>query len=85
MRRSAERALLPAGLRDVLPPDAAFEAAVVKRPLACFAARILGIGRRTVLFHPEHVRAKLRAASPVRADLGRAATAPAGCAPWPGC
>jgi len=39
MRRSAERALLPAGLRDVLPPDAAFEAAVVERLLACFAAQ----------------------------------------------
>ncbi|MEX2008838.1 MAG: ATP phosphoribosyltransferase regulatory subunit, partial [Dongiaceae bacterium] len=39
MGRSAERALLPAGLRDVLPPDAAFEAAVVARLLACFAAQ----------------------------------------------
>lgn len=33
------KALLPAGLRDVLPPDAAFEAAVVERLLAFFAAR----------------------------------------------
>jgi len=32
------RALLPAGLRDVLPPDAAFEAAVVEKLIACFAA-----------------------------------------------
>jgi ATP phosphoribosyltransferase regulatory subunit len=33
-----QRALLPAGLRDVLPPDAAFEAAVVEKLIACFAA-----------------------------------------------
>jgi ATP phosphoribosyltransferase regulatory subunit len=32
------RALLPAGLRDVLPPDAAFEAQVVEKLIACFAA-----------------------------------------------
>ncbi|RMD60898.1 MAG: ATP phosphoribosyltransferase regulatory subunit [Alphaproteobacteria bacterium] len=32
-------ALLPAGLKDVLPPDAAQEAAVVERLVACFAAR----------------------------------------------
>ena len=85
MGRSAERALLPAGLRDVLPPDAAFEAEAVERLLACSAAQILGIGRRTVLFRRENARAKLQAASPVQADLGRAATAPAGCAPWLGC
>ena len=33
-----QRALLPAGLRDVLPPDAAFEAELVERLMACFAA-----------------------------------------------
>lgn len=38
MSRAAEKALLPAGLRDILPPDAAFEAAVVERVMACFAA-----------------------------------------------
>lgn len=38
MSRAAEKALLPAGLRDILPPDAAFEAAVVGRVMACFAA-----------------------------------------------
>src|SRR5262245_52394601 len=32
------RALLPAGLRDLLPPDAAFEAQVVEKLIACFAA-----------------------------------------------
>jgi ATP phosphoribosyltransferase regulatory subunit len=32
------RALLPAGLRDVLPPDAAFEAQVVEKLIASFAA-----------------------------------------------
>ena len=32
------RALLPAGLRDGLPPDAAFEAGVAERLLASFAA-----------------------------------------------
>ncbi len=31
-------ALLPAGLRDVLPPFAAFEAGVIERLMACFAA-----------------------------------------------
>jgi len=31
------RALLPAGLRDLLPPDAAFEAQVVEKLIACFA------------------------------------------------
>ena len=30
--------LLPAGLKDGLPPDAAFEAAIVERLMACFAA-----------------------------------------------
>src|SRR5690606_22782545 len=35
---AAEKALLPAGLRDILPPDAAFEAAAVGRVMACFAA-----------------------------------------------
>jgi ATP phosphoribosyltransferase regulatory subunit len=30
--------LLPAGLKDGLPPDAAFEASVVERLMACFAA-----------------------------------------------
>jgi ATP phosphoribosyltransferase regulatory subunit len=39
MTESAENALLPAGMRDVLPPDAAFEAAVVERLMASFAAR----------------------------------------------
>lgn len=34
---NAGAALLPAGLRDVLPPDAAFEAAVAQRLLAIFA------------------------------------------------
>lgn len=38
MTRAAEKALLPAGLRDILAPDAAFEAAVVERVMACFAA-----------------------------------------------
>src|SRR6185503_3849243 len=32
------RALLPAGLRDVLPPDAAFEAQVVEKLIASFSA-----------------------------------------------
>jgi ATP phosphoribosyltransferase regulatory subunit len=36
--RSAERALLPAGLSDLLPPDAAFEASVVDRLAAAFEA-----------------------------------------------
>lgn len=39
MSRAAEKALLPAGLRDILPPDAAFEAEVVERVMACFAAQ----------------------------------------------
>jgi ATP phosphoribosyltransferase regulatory subunit len=33
----ADKALLPTGLYDVLPPDAAFEAEVVERLMACFA------------------------------------------------
>jgi ATP phosphoribosyltransferase regulatory subunit len=32
-----DSALLPAGLRDVLPPDAAHEAGIVERLVACFA------------------------------------------------
>ncbi|MFZ5791242.1 MAG: ATP phosphoribosyltransferase regulatory subunit [Pseudomonadota bacterium] len=39
MQGSAEIALLPAGLSDLLPPDAAFEAAVVERLTALFAAQ----------------------------------------------
>ncbi len=35
----AERALLPAGLRDILPPHAAYEADVVARLMAAFAAQ----------------------------------------------
>ncbi len=38
MSASGERALLPAGLQDVLAPDAAHEAAVAERLIACFAA-----------------------------------------------
>lgn len=38
MKRSAEFALLPAGLIDLLPPDAAFEASVVERLAAAFEA-----------------------------------------------
>jgi len=38
MSREATRALLPAGLIDHLPPDAAHAAAVVERLLACFAS-----------------------------------------------
>ncbi len=37
MSKPSETALLPAGLRDVLPPDAAFEAEVVERLVAGFA------------------------------------------------
>jgi len=37
MTELAERALLPAGLRDILPPFAAFEADVVARLMAVFA------------------------------------------------
>ncbi len=36
MSRAAEKALLPAGLRDILAPDAAVEAAVVDQVMACF-------------------------------------------------
>lgn len=43
MTRSLNKALLPAGLRDVLPPNASHEAAVVDRLLACFASH--GYGR----------------------------------------
>jgi ATP phosphoribosyltransferase regulatory subunit len=39
MTELERNALLPAGLRDVLPPDAAFEAEVVERLVAFFAAR----------------------------------------------
>ncbi len=35
----ANRALLPAGLRDILPPDAAFEAAVVNHLMTHFAGQ----------------------------------------------
>ena len=38
MTRPSEAALLPAGLQDVLPPDAAFEAGTVERLMGCFAA-----------------------------------------------
>ncbi|MCP5367957.1 MAG: ATP phosphoribosyltransferase regulatory subunit [Hyphomicrobiales bacterium] len=38
MTVSTDKALLPAGLRDVLPPDAAHEAEVVERTLAVFAS-----------------------------------------------
>jgi ATP phosphoribosyltransferase regulatory subunit len=38
LSRAAETALLPAGLQDVLPPDAAHEAATVERLMALFAA-----------------------------------------------
>ncbi|MCK5274436.1 MAG: ATP phosphoribosyltransferase regulatory subunit [Alphaproteobacteria bacterium] len=39
MNESTRKALLPDGLRDVLPPDAAHEAAVAGRLVAAFAAR----------------------------------------------
>ncbi len=39
MTDSAKKALLPDGLRDVLPPDAAWEASVVGGLVACFASR----------------------------------------------
>lgn len=39
MTEQHRNALLPAGLRDVLPPDAAFEAEIVERLVAHFAAR----------------------------------------------
>lgn len=38
MTQSGERALLPAGFQDALPPGAAQEAAAVERLIACFAA-----------------------------------------------
>jgi ATP phosphoribosyltransferase regulatory subunit len=38
MDRTADPGLLPQGLRDILPPDAAFEARMVERLLGCFAA-----------------------------------------------
>jgi len=37
MTESETRALLPAGLRDILPPDAGFAADLVQRLRACFA------------------------------------------------
>ena len=37
MTRNSKKALLPAGLPDLLPPDAAFEAATTERLLAAFA------------------------------------------------
>ena len=39
MTSGGDKALLPAGLEDGLPPDAAQEAAVIERLIACFAAR----------------------------------------------
>lgn len=39
MTQHASKALLPAGFKDLLPPDAAREAAVVERLIACFTAR----------------------------------------------
>ncbi|WP_142848799.1 ATP phosphoribosyltransferase regulatory subunit [Telmatospirillum sp. J64-1] len=39
MNDYANRALLPAGLRDILPPDAAFEAEIVQRLMGYFAAQ----------------------------------------------
>ena len=39
MNNAANKALLPHGLRDVLPPDADHEAAVAQRLVATFAAR----------------------------------------------
>ena len=38
MTASGTNALLPAGLRDILAPDAAFEAAIVDRLMAELAA-----------------------------------------------
>jgi ATP phosphoribosyltransferase regulatory subunit len=38
MDRTADPGLLPQGLRDILPPDAGFEARVVEQLLGCFAA-----------------------------------------------
>jgi ATP phosphoribosyltransferase regulatory subunit len=39
MTEQERNALLPAGLRDILPPDAAFEAAIVERLMALIGAR----------------------------------------------
>lgn len=39
MTESGERALLPPGMSDLLPPDAAFEAATVESLIATFAAQ----------------------------------------------
>jgi ATP phosphoribosyltransferase regulatory subunit len=39
MSDQENNALLPAGLRDMLPPDAAFEAEVVERLVAFLGAR----------------------------------------------
>ena len=39
MTESGERALLPPGMSDLLPPDAAFEAATVENLIAAFAAQ----------------------------------------------
>ncbi len=39
MTEQQKNALLPAGLRDVLPPDAAFEAEIVEKLVASFQAR----------------------------------------------
>lgn len=36
MTELERKALLPAGLRDILPPDAAFEADLIERLIACF-------------------------------------------------
>lgn len=38
MAKATEKALLPAGLQDILPPHAAHEADLVTRLMACFAA-----------------------------------------------
>lgn len=39
MTKLGDKALLPAGLKDALPPEAAQEAAVVERLIACFMAQ----------------------------------------------
>lgn len=39
MTQTADKALLPAGLKDVLPPTAAYEADTVERLIAAFGAR----------------------------------------------
>jgi ATP phosphoribosyltransferase regulatory subunit len=38
MTEISRKALLPAGLEDILPPDAAFESTIATRLLACFAS-----------------------------------------------